>query len=307
MASASLFKRSTPRRPAASVDADRTLPRATKRIGLIAGWGSFPVRVAQALKNQGYQVYCMAIKDHADPQLAEICDDYRVFGMGRMGAQVRYLRRSGVTEATMAGKVFKTKIFERFHLIKHCPDLTFWRHFYPIFLTKTKDRKDDTLLLTVTSLYAAGGINFLPATQYAPELLVNKGTLTKREPTASQWKDIHFGWNAAKEMGRLDIGQSVIVKDQAVIAVEAIEGTDACIKRAGQLCRAGGFTLVKVAKPQQDMRFDVPTIGVGTVETLHAAGGKTIAIDAAKTIVLDQAETVARANQLGIAIVATDG
>ncbi len=280
-------------------------PSNSKRIGLIAGWGTFPVRVAQVLKAQGYQVYCMAIKDHADPQLAKICDDYRVFGMGRMGAQVRYLRKSGVTEATMAGKVFKTKIFERFHLIKHCPDLTFWRHFYPIFLTKTKDRKDDTLLLTVTSLYAAGGINFSPATQYAPELLVDQGTLTKSEPTKSQWKDIRFGWQTAKEMGRLDIGQSVIVKDQAVIAVEAIEGTDACIKRAGQLCKAGGFTLVKVAKPEQDMRFDVPTIGIGTVETLHAAGGKVIAVDAKKTILLDPEQTVARANALGVSIVAT--
>jgi len=276
-----------------------------KRIGLIAGWGSFPVRVAQVLKAQGYEVFCMAIKDHADPKLAEICDDYRVFGMGRMGAQVRYLRKSGVHEATMAGKVFKTKIFERFHLIKHCPDFTFWRHFYPIFLTKTKDRKDDTLLLTVTRLYAAGGINFSPATQYAPELLVDQGTLTKLEPTKSQWKDIRFGWQTAKEMGRLDIGQSVIVKDQAVLAVEAIEGTDACIARAGQLCKAGGFTLVKVAKPEQDMRFDVPTIGIGTVETLHAAGGKVIAVDAHKTILLDPEQTIARANQLGITIVAT--
>ena len=260
---------------------------ADRRIGIIAGWGNFPVRVAQKLKSDGYQVYCMGIKDHADPQLAEICDDYREFGMGRMGAQIRYLKSAGVVHATLAGKFFKTKLFERFSIIRHFPDLTFWRHFYPVFVTKSVDRKDDTLLLTVIQVYAAGGIEFLPATDYAPELLVKQGTLTNRKPTDAQWKDIRFGWTAAKEMGRLDIGQSVIVKDRAILAVEAMEGTDACIERSGQLCKSGGMTLVKVAKPDQDMRFDVPTIGEGTVETLHKAGGKVIAIEADKTIVLD--------------------
>jgi len=278
---------------------------ADRRIGIIAGWGNFPVRVAQKLKSDGYQVYCMGIKDHADPRLADICDDYREFGMGRMGAQIRYLKSAGVVHATLAGKFFKTKLFERFSIIRHFPDLTFWRHFYPVFVTKSVDRKDDTLLLTVIQVYAAGGIEFLPATDYAPELLVKQGTLTNRKPTDAQWKDIRFGWTAAKEMGRLDIGQSVIVKDRAILAVEAMEGTDACIERSGQLCKSGGMTLVKVAKPDQDMRFDVPTIGEGTVETLHKAGGKVIAIEADKTIVLDQEATIAKANKLGIVIVAT--
>ena len=237
---------------------------ADRRIGIIAGWGNFPVRVAQKLKSDGYQVYCMGIKDHADPRLADICDDYREFGMGRMGAQIRYLKSAGVVHATLAGKFFKTKLFERFSIIRHFPDLTFWRHFYPVFVTKSVDRKDDTLLLTVIQVYAAGGIEFLPATDYAPELLVKQGTLTNRKPTEAQWKDIRFGWTAAKEMGRLDIGQSVIVKDRAILAVEAMEGTDACIARSGELCKSGGMTLVKVAKPDQDMRFDVPTIGEGT-------------------------------------------
>ena len=132
------------------------------------------------------------------------------------------------------------------------------------------------------------GIRFAPPTDYAPELLVKAGQLTRRGPTAWQQKDIEFGWQMAKEMGRLDIGQSVAVKDQAVLAVEAVEGTDECIRRAGALCRAGGFTVVKVAKPQQDMRFDVPTIGLGTLETMHAAGGKVLAVEAGRTIFLDQ-------------------
>lgn len=281
-----------------------TSENSNRKIGLVAGWGNFPVRVAQSLVGQGYEIYCIGVKGHADRALADICHRYQEFGMGRMGAQVRFLRKAGVTEATMAGKIFKTIIFERFHLIKHFPDLTFWKHFFPVYVTRTRDRKDDTLLNTVTELYAAEGIMFAPATDFAPELLIGEGVLTRRKPSDRLMKDVQFGWTMAREMGRLDIGQSVVVKNQAALAVEAIEGTDACITRAGQLCKAGGFTVVKVAKPNQDMRFDVPTIGVGTVETIHAAGGKVLAIEADKTIVVDQEETIALADKYGIVIVA---
>ena len=274
-----------------------------KKIGLIAGWGNFPIRVAESLVGQGYEVSCVAVKGHADPVLKDICHDYREFGMGKMGSQVRYLRRSGIHQATMAGKIFKTLIFEPFFLLRHCPDLTFWRHFFPVFLTRTKDRKDDTLLTTVTELYAAGGIMFAPATDFAPDLLIGEGLLTKRKPNDQQQKDIDFGWTLALEMGRLDVGQSVVVKNQAAIAIEAIEGTDACITRAGSLCKSGGFTVVKTAKPQQDMRFDVPTVGVGTIETIHKAGGKVLAIEAGRTIMIDQEETIELANRYGIVIV----
>lgn len=274
-----------------------------KKIGLIAGWGNFPVRVAESLTAQGFEVTCVAVKGHANPVLKEICQGYREFGMGRMGSQVRYLRNAGVTQATMAGKIFKTVIFEPFFLLRHFPDLTFWRHFFPIFLTRTRDRKDDTLLTTVTELYASGGIMFAPATDFAPDLLVGEGVFTKRKPSDLQMKDIKFGWTMAREMGRLDVGQSVVVKNQAALAIEAIEGTDACIARAGELCKSGGFTVVKTAKPQQDMRFDVPTVGVGTVESIHKAGGKVLAIEAGRTIMIDQEETISMANKLGICIV----
>lgn len=273
-----------------------------KKIGLIAGWGDFPLRVATALNHSGYCVHCLAIKDHANPELKNICHDYRVFGIGRMGAQVRYLRRSGIEQATMAGKIFKTKIFEPFHLLKHFPDWLTFKHFYPMLVTKTQDRRDDTLLTTVTQLYASAGITFSPATDYAPELLVRAGNLTKQTPNASQQKDIQFGWQMAKEMGRLDIGQTVVVKNQAVMAVEAIEGTDACIRRAGELA-GGGFTVVKVAKPNQDMRFDVPTIGVGTIQSIAEAGGRLLAIEAEKTIIIDEAETIELAERRGVIIV----
>ena len=274
-----------------------------KKIGLVAGWGKFPVVVAETLMAQGYSVYGLGIRGHADPVLKNICDHFSWFGMARMGAQVRYLRRNGVAAATMAGKIFKTRIFKKFHWIRHLPDWTFVKHFYPV-LTRKRDRKDDTLLTMVTELYADGGVTFLPATDFAPELLIPAGVLTRKPPTDAQYRDIEFGWNIAKQMGGLDIGQSVAVKNQAVLAVEAIEGTDACIRRAGELCPAGGFTVVKTAKPNQDMRFDVPTIGCGTIETLAASGGKFLAIEAEKTIVLEKDKVIEAAEKKGITLVA---
>ncbi len=277
-----------------------------KKIGLLAGWGDFPIHVARSLSAQGYAVYGLGIKGHASEELASCCHDFRWFGLGKMGAQVRYLQRNNVEIATMAGKIFKTIIFRKFHLLRHLPDLMFWRHFYPVFITRAKDRRDDTLLTTVTQLYAAGGVTFAPATDFAPELLVNEGILTKKRPSSAQQKDIEFGWQMAKEMGRLDIGQSIVVKNLAVLAVEAVEGTDQCIQRAGQLCPSGGFTVVKVAKPQQDMRFDVPTIGEGTIRTIHENGGRVLAIEAGKTILLDGEKTIQLAGRLGISIIAID-
>jgi len=166
-----------------------------------------------------------------------------------------------------------------------------------------RDRKDDTMLLAVIKEFARDGFHFESALEYCPELLVTHGFLTKRHPSSSQWKDINFGWELAKEMGRLDVGQSIVVAERSVVAVEAIEGTDECIRRAGQLCRKGGFTVIKVAKPKQDMRFDVPTIGLQTIQTMHEAGGRVLAIESGKTIVLDQDEVYALANKLGISIV----
>lgn len=275
------------------------------KIGMIAGWGRFPIHVASTLSNQGHQVFCLGVHGHADPVLAEICHEFHWTGMAKMGGQARFFRKRGVTQATLAGKIFKTKIFERFALLRHFPDLTFWRFFYPIFVSRSKDRRDDTLLLTVTQLFESYGVTMMPATDFSPDLLVHEGTLSGRI-NDKQRKDIQFGWKIAKQMGGLDVGQSVVVKDCAVLSVEAVEGTDACIRRAGPLCKSGGFTVVKVAKPNQDMRFDVPTIGVGTIETIHEAGGKVLAIEAGKTIVLDQEEVCQKAKQLGITVVAFD-
>ncbi|MFK7817620.1 MAG: LpxI family protein, partial [Planctomycetaceae bacterium] len=179
-----------------------------------------------------------------------------------------------------------------------------WRALHMWFRYARENRSDDTLLLAVIREFARDNIHFASALDYCPELLVDHGFLTRRKPSPSQWKDIHFGWDMAKAMGQLDVGQTVCVNDSAVIAVEAIEGTDECIKRAGQLCRRGGFTVVKVAKPQQDMRFDVPTIGVETIQTMHETGARVLAIESNMTIMLDQPEVAALADKFGITIVA---
>lgn len=249
---------------------------------------------------------CLAVKDHADPALQELCDDWYWVGLGKLGGAIRNLRRLGVQDATMAGKFHKKIIYQPRVWMSHFPDLRFLKAFYPHFITSTKDRKDDTLLGVIVSEFAKDGIHFRPATDYAPELLVKPGVLTGGQLSTAQQADIRFGWELAKEMGRLDVGQSVCVKGQGVLAVEAIEGTDECIRRAGQLCPQGGFTVVKTAKPQQDMRFDVPTIGLGTLETMVAAGAKTLAVEAARTILLNEEEFIAFAARHKINVVSIE-
>jgi len=278
--------------------------RPPERVGLIAGWGRFPIMVAEALRRQGSRTYCLGVVGHADRRLADVCDEFRWIGLGKFGSAIRYFKRHGVVDAVLAGKIHKRFMFQPWFIIRLLPDLPTLRAFIPHFLTKRKDCKDDSLLGVVCNLFQADGIRIGPATDYAPELLVKQGQLTRRGPSLAQLKDVRFGWEIAKEMGRLDVGQSVSVKNQAVLAVEAVEGTDACIRRAGSLCRAGGFTVVKVAKPQQDARFDVPTVGLQTLETMAAAGARVLAIEAAKTIVLDQPELVEFANRNRLIIVA---
>jgi UDP-2,3-diacylglucosamine hydrolase len=277
-----------------------------RRIGLVAGWGSYPAVVAQALRRQGCAVYCLGVVGHADPGLAHLCEQFQWVGLARLGSAIRFFKRHAVVNATMAGKFHKVLLFQRWAWVRHFPDWRTLRTFLPHFLTRRKDCKDDSLLSTLVDAFAEDGIHFGPATDYVPELLVKAGQLTRCGPSAWQWKDIQFGWQMAKEMGRLDIGQSVAVKNQAVLAVEAVEGTDQCIRRAGALCRAGEFTVVKVAKPQQDMRFDVPTVGLDTLRTMVEAGARVLAVEAAKTILLDQPDVIEFANQHKLVLVALE-
>jgi len=276
------------------------------RIGLVAGWGRYPVIIAEALKQQGYHVSCLGVAGHASRELQTLCDDFCWIGLGKLGKAIRYCHRQRLHHATMAGKFHKVMLFQPWVWLKHLPDWRAIKAFYPHFVATKADRKDDTLLAALIHEFERDGIYFAPATDYAPELLVKAGQHAGPPLSGSQQADITFGWELAKAMGRLDVGQSVCVKDRAVLAVEAIEGTDQCIRRAGELCRSGGFTIVKTAKPQQDMRFDVPTIGLGTLETMVAARAKVLAIEADRTIILDEPACLAFANRHKLAIVALD-
>lgn len=243
---------------------------------------------------------CVAIDGHADPVLAESVDAFFWNGVARLGSMIRRFKREGIDCVVMAGKIQKKAMFDRWRLFRHLPD---WR-FAKVFLSsQKKDNRDDSLLLALIEEFERDGIHIASALDIVPELLAKAGCLTRRAPSPHEQADIVFGWMLAKELGRLDMGQSVVVRERAILALEAIEGTDKAIERAGQLCPAGRFTVVKVAKPKQDMRFDVPTIGRSTVETIAKAGGTCLAIETGKTIVVDEQETIALADKLGISIV----
>jgi UDP-2,3-diacylglucosamine hydrolase len=281
----------------------KSMSDAIRPVGLLAGSGRFPIVFAEKARQLNIPVVCVGIRHEASPELAGLVTRFHWAGLARMGRMIDCFRRENVRHIVMAGKIQKTRMFAPLRWLRLWPDwrsLRFW-------FRRRRDNRDDTLLLGVIDEFAADGLAFASALDYCPELLVQAEILTRRRPSATEELDIAFGWQLAKEMGRLDVGQSVAVRERAVLAVEAIEGTDRAILRAGELCPRGGFVVVKVAKPQQDMRFDVPTIGQGTVETLRKAGGRVLAIEAGKTIVIDQAQTVALADRYGITIVARAG
>lgn len=270
------------------------------RLGLLAGGGRFPIVIAQAAREQGRYVHAVGVQGMATRELAEVCDSFEVCPISKIGRGIRSFHRHNVQQIVMAGKVEKITLFQR-RLWRMMPD---WRTIHMVCsYVLTQDCKDDTLLLAVIREFERDNLQFGSALDYCPELLVEHGFLTRRKPSPSQWRDIRFGWDIAKQMGGLDIGQSIVVNDRAVIAVEAIEGTDRCIERSAPLCPRGGMTVVKVAKPQQDMRFDVPTVGVKTIQTMHEAGARCLAIESGMTIMLDNAEVIELAGKLGITIV----
>lgn len=272
---------------------------------MLAAWGRLPIVVAEAMRDAGYRVVCLGVRDHADRADYEpIADAFHWIGPSQLGTAIRLFRRYGVERATMAGKFHKVKLYQPGALVRYAPDWTGFKAFYSHFIGHSADRKDDTLLGRIVEVFADGGITMEPATDFAPGLLVEEGLVAGRALTPALQADVTFGWELAREMGRLDVGQSVCVKGRAAIAIEAIEGTDLCIRRAGELCRGGGFTVVKVAKPNQDMRFDVPTVGVQTLESMRAAGARVLAIEAGLTILLDPEEFRAYAQRHGLTVVA---
>lgn len=274
-------------------------------IGLLAGWGRFPLAFADKARAVGRRVVCVGLKHEASAELQSLVDRFYWSGLGRLGRTIRCFRREGVRRIVMAGKVHKEHyLYRPWRMLALLPD---WRGLCFWYRRRTRpDNRDDSLLLDVIDEFGRDGLTFESALDLCPELLVPSGVLTRRKPTADEEADIGFGWTVAKKMGDLDVGQSVMVKDRNILAVEAIEGTDRCIARAGELCRMGGFVVVKVAKPNQDMRFDVPTVGLTTIEGMVKAHGRVLAVEADRTIFLDRAATIALADRHGISIVAVN-
>jgi UDP-2,3-diacylglucosamine hydrolase len=272
-------------------------------IGIVAGWGAYPLAVATALREKGHTVVVAAVHGHAPKEIEALSDHVKWIGVCKLGGMQRFFRQYDVEHVCLSGKLFKDKIlFHGWGWMDHFPDWECVKTMLPIFYSRYSNTSDDSLLGAVVASFSRQGIKTIPGTEFAPQLLAEAGVLTRRKPTNSEIADIEFGWNIAKQMGGLDIGQSVTVRDRTILAVEAIEGTDSCIERTGQICPRGGFTLVKVAKPQQDMRFDVPTIGPQTIERIKLAGGRAICIEAGKTILIDRQKTLHLADEWRIVI-----
>ena len=264
-----------------------------KTLGIIAGKGRFPFLVAQEAKEDGYRVVCCGITKESDPSIEKITDVYRQIKLGQLGRLRDFFKSEGVSEAIMAGKIEKVRIFQG----DVQPDLEMAK-----VLLKVRDFRDDSLLRSIADYLSSNGIELQDSTRFLKEALPGEGVLGKRNPSQEVQEDIDFGWKIAKTLAGLDIGQTVVVRRKAVLALEAIEGTDETIKRGGVLGREG-IVVVKMAKPDQDMRFDVPAIGLGTLEQLVAAKAKALAFEAGKTLFIDLDPFVKKADQAGIVLV----
>jgi len=268
-------------------------------IGLIAGEGKLPVLTAEGIRASGRRVACVGLRDQYDDALPGVCDDFRSAGIIQLGRWIRTLRRWGCSETVMIGRVKKVRIYDPLYLVRQVPDRRAARLW---FGRLRHDKRDDAILGAVADELASEGIILVDSTKYIPEHLADAGVMTSVQPTAAQQADIDFALPIVSRLNDLDVGQSLAVKDRAVIAVEAVEGTDRMIERAGVLCRRKGWTLVKMAG-SQDMRFDVPTIGVQTVEKVAAAGGGCIAVETGRVIMADKPQLIEAANKAGVAVV----
>jgi DUF1009 family protein len=267
------------------------------RLGLIAGNGRFPFLVLDAARGAGYDVTVIAIKEEAfaDLESAAARPPRAVVhwvSLGQLGRCISLLEEAGITEAVMAGQVKHTKLFSDI-----VPDMTLMG-----VLMRLKGRHTDALISGVADVLRGHGINLLDSTAFLAPLLAREGVLTKRAPNDEELADLAYGYGVADAIAGLDIGQTIAVKSAAIVAVEGMEGTDAVIARAAQLA-GKGVRIVKVAKPNQDMRFDVPVVGVSTIEAMQAAGATVLSVDAGRTLMIDGEAIIRVADEAGIAIV----
>jgi DUF1009 family protein len=267
------------------------------RLGLIAGNGAFPFLVLDAARRLGHAVTVIGVQDEASPDLAAAASqepraEFHWVALGQLGRAIELLRSAGVTQAVMAGQVKHTSIFSG-----AIPD----RLLLSVLL-RLRSRNTDALIAAVADVLRDHGIELIDSTSYLTPLLARPGVLTSRPPTAEEREDFDFGYRMADQIAGLDIGQTLAVKSAAVVAVEAMEGTDEVIARAGRLA-GPGVRIVKVAKPNQDMRFDVPVVGVATIEAMRAAGATALSVDAGRALLIDGDEAIRAADAAGICLV----
>jgi DUF1009 family protein len=270
-------------------------------LGLIAGEGRLPFLVAAGAKRAGLRVICVGLAGDTEPNLADEVDVFYNVAIARPGNWIRKLRKHGVTKTIMVGRVAKSRLFTPWRILRYLPDWRAFRIYY--WRLRGKNKLDDSVLCAIADELATGGIVLENSTMYCKEHLATNGVMTRHQPSSSVKNDIRFGWQMVKTLGELDIGQAIAVKEREVIAVEAIEGTAEMIKRAGEFCKSGGWTLIKTSKPNQDERFDVPCVGPDTIRSLAENGGKCVVVEAEKTIIIDKPETIRLADELGIGIV----
>ncbi len=262
-----------------------------RTIGLIAGNGTFPLLLAQEAKRRGDRVVAVALKEEADPSIEKVVDELTWLSIGQLGKTIAFLKDHHVTHAIMAGQVKHTQLFRNI-----IPDFR-----AAMLLTKIVNKKAESVLSTVIKEFEGEGITFLPSTSYLEHWLCTPGLLTKRRLSKEEEADIAFGIPLARTMAGEDIGQTVVVKDKSVIAVEAMEGTDACIRRGGEIA-GPGCVVIKVARPKQDLRFDVPVVGSRTIEAMKSAGAHVLALESAKTLLLDKDTLLKDANAAQLSI-----
>jgi DUF1009 family protein len=262
------------------------------RYGLIAGNGQFPFLVLEGARKAGVSLAVAAIREETDPRIEQVAEQLTWVGIGQLGKMIRFFKRAGVERAIMAGQVKHVQIFSG-----ALPDMRMLK-----LLLRLPRRNTDALIGAVAAELASEGIELIDSTYFLQDHLPAPGPLTRRAPDERERGDIEYGLEVAREIARLDLGQTIVVRARACVAIEAMEGTDATIKRAGELAR-GRLTVIKIAKPDQDMRFDVPVVGVPTIESMIAAGATCLCITAGKTLLFDRAEMIRLADKHRIAVV----
>lgn len=276
------------------------MPVDSQTVGLIAGYGRGPFLVAEGIRKAGRRVVIVALRGLASSRLAGHADVFVPCSMVRMGKMITIFKNQGVKQAVLMGGVKKKEMYSPARLLRYIPDIrTAWLWYFRI----RKDKRDNAILLAVADELRDEGIEVISCVKYCQEHLADDGLMTRTSVPGGIEADVEFGWQIARASADLDIGQAIAVKERDIIAVEAMEGTDAMIRRAGRLCRVGAWTLVKVARPKQDMRFDVPTVGPDTIRNLKGAKCACLVVEAGKTLIVDKPATLALADKLSIAVV----